>query len=60
MVQETIRYNIPFEVNAKQYEVLMRDMCGVCAGREDAGKFYIMVWMPQYKNEVSKVLNRHK
>ena len=38
-----IIYNIPIEVNQKQYNVCMNTLSGIVAGRVADGKYYIKV-----------------
>ena len=57
MIIKDLEYNIPIEVSEKQYRKVMSEGAGICAGREDNGKFYIKLWMSAYKDMVLKLLN---
>ena len=54
----TIEYDTPFEVTKEQYNILMNNFQGAIAGREDAGKFYIKVWIMHYASAISNFLNK--
>ena len=51
-----IKYDVPIEVTQKQYNSIMNSCCGVVAGREADGKYYIKVWHMVYVHEVRKHL----
>lgn len=52
-----MRYDTPFEVTEKQYGTVMNRCSGLVCGRRSEGKFYIKLWMIQYRDYVEKVLN---
>lgn len=51
----TIRYDQQIEVTQKQYNDLRNECTGICAFREEEGKFFIKVLMMSYANLVRKV-----
>ena len=51
-----IKYNIPIEVNQKQYCICMTKHHGICAGRKDGDKFYIKVLFMKYAKDVERDL----
>lgn len=51
-----LQYNIPFEVNQKQYNAIRRDHAWICPVREENGKYYIKLWHMSYKNRVLNCL----
>lgn len=51
-----IKYDIPIEVTKDQYRILMRECCGIVAGREENGKYYIKVWLMEYANYVRRII----
>lgn len=55
----TIKYNQEFEVNEAQYDVIMKNLAGVCAGQKREDKFFIKCWLMSYKSEVQEVLNKY-
>jgi hypothetical protein len=54
---QKITYNTPIMVTETQYNTIMRKYAGSCAGRETNGLYYIMLWVPCYKQEIEKLLN---
>lgn len=56
-MNQTIKYNQPIECTAKQYSILMRDFAGICAGQIKDGKYFIKVWLMEYKDQVRTILN---
>ena len=52
-----LEYNKPIEVTENQYRVIMTQLAGICAGKEEDGKFYIKLWMTKYKKNVQQVLD---
>lgn len=57
-----IEYDIPVEVNQKQYNAIRKDYGHVCAHREDRqnGKFYIKLWYTTYVDRVMLCLNNNQ
>lgn len=51
-----IKYDVPIEVTEKQYNILVRDCCGIIAHRKSDGKFYIKVWVMKYKKLVQQII----
>lgn len=54
---KTIKYNVPIEVTKRQYNTIMVDFKGVCAGLVKDGKYYIKVWFMEYKNDIQSIIN---
>lgn len=52
----TIEYNKPIEVTQKQYGRIMTELKGVCAGKVEDGKYYIKVWLMNWKQNVQWIL----
>lgn len=52
----TIEYNKPIEVTQKQYGRIMTELKGVCAGKIEDGKYYIKVWLMNWKQNVQWIL----
>jgi len=50
-------YNVPIEVTRTNYNIIMGRYPGVCAGREENGKCYVMLWLTSYRNEIKQFLN---
>ena len=55
-----IIYNIPIEVNQKQYNVCMNTLSGIVAGRVADGKYYIKVLLMRYKKNIKRLLNNYQ
>ena len=55
-----IIYNIPIEVNQKQYNVCMNTLSGIVAGRVEDGKYYIKVLLMRYKKNIKRLLNNYQ
>lgn len=53
-------YDMPIEVTRSQYAALMTRFCGVIAGREDAGRYYVKVWLMGYAGRVQQVIDTIK
>lgn len=51
-----LQYDVPVEVNQKQYNAIRRDYAGSCPHREDNGKYYIKLWYMSNKDHVEKCL----
>ena len=51
-----IEYNKPIEVSQKQYSRIMTELKGVCAGKVENGKYYIKVWLMNWKSNVQWIL----
>ena len=54
-----INYNVPIEVTEKQYNVLIKEMAGVIAHRQEDGKFYITCWLMSYAKHVKRIIERN-
>ena len=50
-----IKYDTPFEVSEKQYNLLMSKCDGWVAGREDGGKFFIKVWLMKQVEYIKRI-----
>ena len=50
-------YNTPIETTKEKYDKIMSRYSGICAGREEGGRYYIMLWIVSYRNEIKKLLN---
>ena len=57
MTIDQIKYNKDIEVTQNQYVKIMTELAGICAGREDDGKFYVRIWFPKYKNLLLEIIN---
>lgn len=53
-----IKYDTPIEVTKEQYNVLVKDMAGVVAHREENGKYYIKVLLMQYAKVIEDFLKK--
>lgn len=51
-----IEYNKPIEVTQKQYGRIMTELKGVCAGKVEDGKYYVKVWLMNWKQNVQWIL----
>lgn len=51
-----IKYNQPIEVSKIQYNTIMVDFKGVCAGLVKDGKYFIKVWFMQYKKDIQEII----
>jgi len=51
-----IKYNTPIEVNKKQYGICMSRHHGICAGRNENGKYFVKVLFMKYVKDVEKDL----
>lgn len=54
----TLQYDTPIEVSQRAYALLMNDLSGVCAGRQHQGKFYVKIWIMEYKKEVKQIIEQ--
>lgn len=52
-----IKYNIPIEVDKKHYNMLMTQLSGIVAGREENGKYFVKVLIMKYAEHVKQILN---
>ncbi len=55
-----MEYNKPIEVTKKQYHSLMNNFGMVVAGRKEAGKFYIKIWLTKYSPQIKQYLYGNK
>lgn len=51
-----LEYDVPVEVSEKAYRTMMNKCSGLIAGREDAGRFYIKIWMMKYRSYTESLL----
>lgn len=51
-----IKFNTSIEVSVKQYERIMTELKGVCAGRVEDGKYFIKVWLMSWSKNVQWIL----
>lgn len=51
-----ITYNTKTEVTQKQYSELRKLAAGICAFREESGKYFIKLLLPDYKKEVELII----
>lgn len=56
MNKSEIKYDQEFEVSEAQYNVIMNDLSGTCAGRKDNGKFFVKLWVMSCKKYIEKAL----
>jgi hypothetical protein len=54
-----IKYDKEFEVTEAQYNIIMNNLAGVCAGLKRENKFFLKCWLMSYKSEVQEVLNKY-
>jgi hypothetical protein len=54
-----IKYDVPFEVTKKQYEIIVRDFSGVMCHMVKDSKYYIKVWLMAYAKYIKQVLNNN-
>jgi hypothetical protein len=54
--QKKLIYNTPIEVNQKQYNFCMSKFNGICAGRQENGKYFIKILFMKYHKEVEQFL----
>jgi hypothetical protein len=54
-----IKYDVPFEVNRKQYNMVMSKCEGMIAGMEENGRCYIKVRLTEHKSYILKVINEN-
>lgn len=57
MEKTKLKYNTPIEVSKDNYIKLNNEWSGVCAFREEDGRYFVMVWIMRYRNEISKIIN---
>ena len=53
---EKLKYNNPIEVTKNQYNIIMRDFKGICAGQIANGKYFIKIWLMEYKQEIQSII----
>ena len=58
-----IRYNVPIEVTEKQYNLIMNNLQGVCAGRKETTngetKHFIKVLFMKFSKDVKRILKNY-
>lgn len=54
-----IKFNTSIEVSVKQYERIMTELKGVCAGRVEDGKYFIKVWLMSWSKNVQWILEAY-
>ncbi len=52
-------YNKETEVTQKQYAACENNFKGILAFREEAGKFFIKLWLMSYSNDVKYILKNN-
>jgi hypothetical protein len=55
----TLEYNKPIEVSQKAYTIIMNEYPMTCAGKEEAGKYFIKLWHMQHHNEILKTIQQN-
>lgn len=55
-MKKTIKYDKPIEVTEKEYNKIMIDLKGSCAGQTKDGKFYVKCWDLSYKEDIQRIL----
>ena len=55
---EEIKYDKEIQVSYQAYLLLKVHFAGIIAHREDNWKFYIKVWLMEYKGEVERILKK--
>ena len=51
-----LKYDTQVEVSQKAHDIIMNQLAGVCAGREENGKFFIKCFMMGYKKEIKAII----
>lgn len=51
-----LQYDIPVEVTELQYRRIMTELKGVCAGKITDGKYYIKLWLTNWRANVIWIL----
>jgi hypothetical protein len=51
-----LKYDTQVEVSQKAFDIIMNQLAGTCAGREESGKFFIKCFMMGYKKEIKAVI----
>lgn len=54
-----VEYDIPIEVSHRAYVTIMNNLAGVCAGRVQGGKYFIKLWIMEYKHEVADIIRQN-
>lgn len=55
-----LKYNEPIEVTEKQYFFLTSMYSGLIVRRQEEGKYFIKLWVMQFKTEIEHLLNTVK
>ena len=55
-----IKYNTPIEVTEKQYNLIMNNLKGVCAGRKETtddgvNKYFVKVLFMKFSKDVKRI-----
>lgn len=58
-VEIEIKYDVPFEVNEKQYNALVKHFDGILCHRKEGEKFFIKVWLMQHVKNIREVLRMY-
>lgn len=51
-----LTYDVPVEISAMAFKIIMGPFAGTCAGREENGRYYIKPWMLRYKEQLEKII----
>lgn len=51
-----IKYDTPIEVSEKAYHIFRTQFAGIVAHREENKKYFIKVWLMEYKGAIANVL----
>lgn len=57
--KKNITYNQPFEVTKEQYNTCVNRFNGICAGRQENGKYFIKVLFMKYSKEIKEFLKNN-
>lgn len=52
-----VKYDTPIEVTEKQYTEITRLLAGCVASKKEGGKYYIKLWLMQFKLKLEHYLN---
>lgn len=56
MTKVTIKYNTPVIVNKYVYSIIMSQLAGACAGKDDT--YEIKLLDPRYKKVIQSIIDR--
>lgn len=52
-----ILYDVPIEVTKEQHSAIKSKLAGCIAHRIENGRYYIKLWLIQYKQDLLNILN---